>query len=167
MKASISPLDIPARLNPLWIKEEVFLAAGIVARLRSLRLQQGRQSSRRIGQHFPCMAGSNATASRPSSSEVVMAHWLTNGRGLASGIADGWDAVKTASLASAGTDYKHRINASNTSTAAIPRAPPEWQPPTDPSGPRAPPEFTPPRDPGLSAGFSLPAFTFAPFRTGY
>ena len=32
--------------------------------------------------------------------------------------------------------------------AVMPKAPPEWQPPTDPSGPSAPPEFTPPRDPG-------------------
>ena len=31
--------------------------------------------------------------------------------------------------------------------ATMPKAPPEWQPPTDPSAPSAPPEFTPPRDP--------------------
>ncbi|EIE23136.1 hypothetical protein COCSUDRAFT_66177 [Coccomyxa subellipsoidea C-169] len=39
----------------------------------------------------------------------------------------------------------------------MPKAPPEWQPPTDPSGPSAPPEFTPPRDPG-TAPRTVPEF---------
>ena len=38
--------------------------------------------------------------------------------------------------------------ASSRPQAVMPKAPPEWQPPMDPSGPTAPPEFTPPRDPG-------------------
>lgn len=44
-------------------------------------------------------------------------------------------------------DWQSLSSSSTRPEATMPKAPPEWQPPTDPSAPSAPPEFTPPRDP--------------------
>ena len=44
-------------------------------------------------------------------------------------------------------DWQSLSSSSSRPEATMPKAPPEWQPPTDPSAPSAPPEFTPPRDP--------------------
>ena len=39
-------------------------------------------------------------------------------------------------------DWQSLSSSSTRPEATMPKAPPEWQPPTDPSAPSAPPEFT-------------------------
>ena len=109
-------------------------------RLASQLSQVLRTTHRGLLRQLPCKAGSAATlphsgrSSKESSSSSPNFAVFNNAQHLVANLGRSWGGVALSSP-----------------VAVMPKAPPEWQPPTDPSGPSAPPEFTPPRDPGMVA----------------
>lgn len=108
---------------------------------------------RSLLKHLPCKAGGAATVPRPNSSwKEASASFLNipsinNAQRLPP--SGGWGTHVSGSLLLAQQEGRRRTESSSGPSAVMPKAPPEWQPPTDPSGPPTLPEFTPPREPGI------------------
>ncbi|CAL5222130.1 g4449 [Coccomyxa viridis] len=121
---------------------------GRSCRLRPAKIQ------RSFGKRTPCKAGTAVADPRSRSLQdmhISIPGITSAGQVLAAGLA------KHLQTRSQLPDDWQPLASSSQPQAVMPKAPPEWTPPTDPSGPTAPPEFTPPRDPGSVPG-TVPEF---------
>ena len=94
---------------------------------------------------MPCKAGTTTVAPLRDAASLPGLP-IFNGQGLAVAFAGAWGMPERRS--GGGEDGWEVVRGAAGPAAVMPKAPPEWQPPTDPSGPSAPPEFMPPREPG-------------------
>ena len=120
------------------------------AAARAHHLGQGlRAHSRASPRHMPCKAGTTTVAPMRDAASLPGLPSF-HGQGLAVAFAGAWGMPERRS--SDDEDGWEAVRGAASPAAVMPRAPPEWQPPTDPSGPSAPPEFMPPREPGAMSG---------------
>ncbi|CAL8465383.1 g4919 [Coccomyxa elongata] len=137
--------------------------AGRQGRLAGQLTQLPRTTHRGLVRQLPCKAGSAATLPRSgrsgknSSSSSPSFAVFNDAQRLAANLGGSWGGPVSSSSLLDQREGTQRMKTGSSPVAVMPKAPPEWQPPTDPSGPTAPPEFTPPRDPG-TAPRTVPEF---------
>ena len=99
---------------------------------------------------MPCKAGA-ATAAPMRDAASLPGLPIFHGQGITVAFAGAWGVPERRSASEDDDEEEQGWAAARgaaSPAAVMPRAPPEWQPPTDPAGPSAPPEFMPPREPG-------------------